>query len=403
MEAKAYNKTSMLPVPSTPPAPHNNILCSKKIRRISRGCAPIASRIPISPVFSCAAANILQVTPISATHSAIPPIIMNSVTPSSVNRLTVSVLGSLFYEPSTRTNLSFSTAMMRLGGSVVGFSDPGSSSTTKGETLKDTINMVSSYADLIVMRNPREGAAKAASLYSSVPVINAGDGGHLHPTQTLTDMVTILRYRGSADDMKIGLCGDLKYGRTVHSLLHFLERYHNVQIYLISPDVLALPDYMVQFLKAHNMPFCQACSIEEVLPELDVLYMTRIQRERFSSAQEYENLEGNYQLTAEKMKRAKKDMLVLHPLPRVDEIAQDVDDDPRAVYFRQARFGMFGRMALLLTLSKLPFVRAGHQDIGAHGVRCTNPKCITHSEAYLPLEGAAGTRCPYCDAPLEAL
>lgn len=313
------------------------------------------------------------------------------------------VLGSLFYEPSTRTNLSFSTAMMRLGGSVVGFSDPGSSSTTKGETLKDTINMVSSYADLIVMRNPREGAAKAASLYSSVPVINAGDGGHLHPTQTLTDMVTILRYRGSADNMKIGLCGDLKYGRTVHSLLHFLERYHNVQIYLISPDVLALPDYMVQFLKAHNMPFCQARSIEEVLPELDVLYMTRIQRERFSSAQEYENLEGNYQLTAEKMKRAKKDMLVLHPLPRVDEIAQDVDDDPRAVYFRQARFGMFGRMALLLTLSKLPFVRAGYQDIGAHGVRCTNPKCITHSEAYLPLEGAAGTRCPYCDAPLEAL
>ena len=313
------------------------------------------------------------------------------------------VLGSLFYEPSTRTNLSFSTAMMRLGGSVVGFSDPGSSSTTKGETLKDTINMVSSYADLIVMRNPREGAAKAASLYSSVPVINAGDGGHLHPTQTLTDMVTILRYRGSADDMKIGLCGDLKYGRTVHSLLHFLERYHNVQIYLISPDVLALPDYMVQFLKAHNMPFCQARSIEEVLPELDVLYMTRIQRERFSSAQEYENLEGNYQLTAEKMKKEKKDMLVLHPLPRVDEIAQDVDDDPRAVYFRQARFGMFGRMALLLTLSKLPFVRAGHQDIGAHGVRCTNPKCITHSEAYLPLEGTDGTRCPYCDAPLEVL
>ena len=312
------------------------------------------------------------------------------------------VLGSLFYEPSTRTNLSFSTAMMRLGGSVVGFSDPGSSSTTKGETLKDTINMVSSYADMIVMRNPREGAAKAASLYSSVPVINAGDGGHLHPTQTLTDMVTILRYRGSADDMKIGLCGDLKYGRTVHSLLHFLERYHNVQIYLISPDVLALPDYMVQFLKSHNMPFCQARSIEEVLPELDVLYMTRIQRERFSSAQEYENLEGNYQLTAEKLRRAKKDMLVLHPLPRVDEIAQDVDDDPRAVYFRQARFGMFGRMALLLTLSKLPFIRAGHQDIGAHGIQCSNPKCITHTEPYLPLTGRAGARCPYCDAPLEA-
>ena len=214
------------------------------------------------------------------------------------------VLGSLFYEPSTRTNLSFSTAMMRLGGSVVGFSDPRSSSTTKGETLKDTINMVSCYADMIVMRNPREGAAKAASLYSSVPVINAGDGGHLHPTQTLADMVTILRMRGSADDMKIGLCGDLKYGRTVHSLLHFLERFHNVQVYLIAPDALKLPDYMISFLKEHNMPYCEVNSIDEVLPELDVLYMTRIQRERFTSAQEYENLEGSYQLTAEKMKRA---------------------------------------------------------------------------------------------------
>ena len=266
------------------------------------------------------------------------------------------VLGSLFYEPSTRTNLSFSTAMMRLGGSVVGFSDPNATSASKGETLKDTINMVSSYADMIVMRNPREGAAKVASMYSSVPVINAGDGGHLHPTQTLADMITILRMRGSADDMKIGLCGDLKYGRTVHSLLHFLQRYHNVQFYLIAPDALKLPDYMVKFLKDNNMPFCEVDSIDEVLPELDVLYMTRIQRERFVTAEEYANLEGNYQLTAEKMKRAKKDMLVLHPLPRVDEIAQDVDDDPRAVYFRQARFGMFGRMALLLTLSKLPVI-----------------------------------------------
>ena len=322
------------------------------------------------------------------------------------------VLGSLFYEPSTRTNLSFSTAMMRLGGSVVGFSDPGSSSTAKGESLKDTINMVSSYADMIVMRNPREGAAKAASMYSSVPVINAGDGGHLHPTQTLTDLLTIrnvkgrlnnltIGLRGSADDMKIGVCGDLKYGRTVHSLLHFLERYHNVQIYLIAPDALKLPDYMLRFLKEHNMPYCEVSSIDEVLPELDVLYMTRIQRERFVTAQEYENLEGNYQLTAEKLKRAKKDMLVLHPLPRVDEIAQDVDDDPRAVYFRQARFGMFGRMALLLTLSKLPFIRAGHQDIGAHGVKCSNHKCITKTERYLPLSGKPGDRCPYCDGVLE--
>lgn len=312
------------------------------------------------------------------------------------------VLGSLFYEPSTRTNLSFSTAMMRLGGSVVGFSDPGSSSTTKGETLKDTINMVSSYADMIVMRNSREGAAKAASMFSSVPVINAGDGGHLHPTQTLTDMVTILRLRGSADDMKIGLCGDLKYGRTVHSLLHFLERYHNVQIYLIAPDALALPDYMVRFLKEHNMPFCEVDSIDKVLPELDVLYMTRIQRERFVTAEEYQNLEGNYQLTEEKLKRAKKDMLVLHPLPRVDEIAQDVDADPRAVYFRQARFGMFGRMALLLTLSKLPFIRADQQYVaGVQGIKCSNHKCVTKTEAYLPLTGVVGGRCPYCDAMLE--
>ncbi|WP_283674923.1 aspartate carbamoyltransferase [Butyricicoccus sp. Marseille-Q5471] len=311
------------------------------------------------------------------------------------------VLGSLFYEPSTRTNLSFSTAMMRLGGSVVGFSDPNSSSTAKGETLKDTISMVSSYADLIVMRNPREGAAKAASLYSSVPVINAGDGGHLHPTQTLTDMVTILRMRGSADNMKIGLCGDLKYGRTVHSLLHFLERYHNVQIYLIAPDALKLPDYMVHFLKEHQMPFCEVSALDEVLPELDVLYMTRIQRERFVSAQEYENLEGNYQLTAAKMKRAKKDMLVLHPLPRVDEIAQDVDDDPRAVYFKQARYGMFGRMALLLTLSKLNFQRPAKHGIGTDGVRCSNPKCITKTEPYLPLDVPVGARCPYCDALIE--
>lgn len=312
------------------------------------------------------------------------------------------VLGSLFYEPSTRTNLSFNTAMKRLGGSVVGFSSASSASIMKGETLKDTISMVSCYTDMIVIRNQKEGAAKASSIYSSVPVINAGDGGHLHPTQTLTDMVTILRLRGSADHMKIGLCGDLKYGRTVHSLLHFLERYHDVQVYLIAPKALSLPDYMLQFLKTHNMPFCEVSSIEEALPELDVLYMTRIQRERFSNATEYKRLEGSYRLTEAKMKRAKKDMLVLHPLPRVDEIAQDVDDDPRAVYFRQARYGMFGRMALLLTLSKLPFERAAHHTIGAEGVHCTNPNCVTHTEEYLPLSGAVGARCPYCDAPLEA-
>ena len=311
-------------------------------------------------------------------------------------------LATLFYEPSTRTRLSFTSAMMELGGSVIGFSDANSSSVSKGETVADTVRVIRCFADIIAMRHFKEGAPLVASQYAGVPVINAGDGGHLHPTQTLADMITILRMRGSADDMKIGLCGDLKYGRTVHSLLHFLQRYHNVQFYLIAPDALKLPDYMVKFLKDNNMPFCEVDSIDEVLPELDVLYMTRIQRERFVTAEEYTNLEGNYQLTAEKMKRAKKDMLVLHPLPRVDEIAQDVDDDPRAVYFRQARFGMFGRMALLLTLSKLPFERAGHHEIGADpGIRCSNHKCITRSELYVPLHGKVGDRCPYCDAAIE--
>ena len=311
-------------------------------------------------------------------------------------------IATLFYEPSTRTRLSFEAAMINLGGQVLGFSEASSSSASKGESVADTIRVISCYADICAMRHPKEGAPLVASQKSRIPVINAGDGGHLHPTQTLADMITILRMRGSADDMKIGLCGDLKYGRTVHSLLHFLQRYHNVQFYLIAPDALKLPDYMVKFLKDNNMPFCEVDSIDEVLPELDVLYMTRIQRERFVTAEEYANLEGNYQLTAEKMKRAKKDMLVLHPLPRVDEIAQDVDDDPRAVYFRQARFGMFGRMALLLTLSKLPFERAGHHEIGADpGIRCSNHKCITRSELYVPLHGKVGDRCPYCDAALE--
>ena len=204
------------------------------------------------------------------------------------------VLGSLFYEPSTRTNLSFSTAMMRLGGNVVGFSNPNSSSAAKGETLKDTITMVSNYADMIVMRNPNEGAAKAASMFSEVPVINAGDGGHLHPTQTLADMTTILRLRGSADNMKIGLCGDLKYGRTVHSLIHFLANYENVQFYLIAPRELAIPEYLRQFMVEHKMKFYEVSGLEPVIPMLDVLYMTRIQKERFASLDVYESLKGTY-------------------------------------------------------------------------------------------------------------
>lgn len=310
------------------------------------------------------------------------------------------ILGSLFYEPSTRTNLSFSTAMMRLGGSVVGFSDPRATSMAKGETLKDTVSMISSYADMIVMRNPNEGAAKAAALFSSVPVINAGDGGHLHPTQTLTDMVTILRLRGSADNMKIGLCGDLKYGRTVHSLIKFLEKYHNIQFYLIAPRELCIPEYIRRFMREHNMQFFEVSGLEPVLPMLDVLYMTRIQRERFSSEAEYLSLKGTYCLDARKLKDAKSQLLVMHPLPRVDEIAQDVDDDPRAVYFEQARFGMYARMALLLTLSRQGHERVRKLPHATPWRRCTNPKCITHTETYLPMQAvwtSEGECCSYCD------
>lgn len=314
------------------------------------------------------------------------------------------VLGSLFYEPSTRTNLSFSTAMMRLGGSVMGFSDPNSSSTSKGESLKDTFTMVSSYADMIVMRNPKEGAAKAAMLYSSVPVINAGDGGHLHPTQTLTDMTTILRLRGSADNMKIGICGDLKYGRTVHSLIKFLQKFKNVQFYLVAPRELAIPEYIRRFMRENNMQFYEVSGLEPVLPMLDVLYMTRIQKERFTSEQEYNSLKGIYCLNARKMNSAKENLLVMHPLPRVDEIAQDVDDDPRAVYFEQARFGMYARMALLLTLSKQPHKRPKPSPVGRLDRACTNPKCITKSESYVPMtiiQSVDGEFCPYCDKPVE--
>lgn len=314
------------------------------------------------------------------------------------------VLGSLFFEPSTRTNLSFSTAMMRLGGSVVGFSNPSSSSTAKGETLKDTIHMVSNYADLIVMRNPHEGAAKAASMFSEVPVINAGDGGHFHPTQTLADMTTILRLRGSADNMKIGICGDLKYGRTVHSLIHFLANYENVQFYLIAPRELAIPEYLRQFMNEHKMKYYEVSGLEPVIPMLDVLYMTRIQRERFSSIKEYNSLKGIYCLSASKLRDAKKELLIMHPLPRVDEIAQDVDDDPRAVYFDQARYGMYARMALLLTLSKQGRQRMPKMVKGKPHLCCTNPKCITRSETYLPMDtvpSPEGERCIYCDQLVE--
>ncbi|MCD7757180.1 MAG: aspartate carbamoyltransferase [Clostridiales bacterium] len=312
------------------------------------------------------------------------------------------VQANLFYEPSTRTNFSFQTAMLRLGGKVFGFADPKSSSTAKGESLKDTIKMVSAYADVIVMRSPKEGAAKAASIYSETPVINAGDGGHMHPTQTLADLTTIQRYRGSIDDLNIGLCGDLKNGRTVHSLIKALAKFDNIRFYLIAPRELAVPEYMRTFMRERGMKFVEVTGLEPVIPMLDVLYMTRIQQERFSSPWEYEQVRGIYVLTRKKLERAKPDMMVLHPLPRVDEISVDVDDDPRAYYFEQARCGMYIRMALLMDLANQPHRIPDPVEIGTTP-RCSNPNCITQSEKYLPpltkLVGGVEC-CAYCDKEL---
>jgi aspartate carbamoyltransferase catalytic subunit len=313
---------------------------------------------------------------------------------------------NLFYEPSTRTNFSFQTAMLRLGGTVFGFADPKSSSVAKGETLKDTIKMVSGYADVVVMRTPWEGAAKAASLYSNVPVINAGDGGHMHPTQTMADLTTITRLRGGVDGLSIGLCGDLKNGRTVHSLIKAMEKFQGVKFYLISPRELAIPGYLHQFMDERGIWRVEVTGLEPVIPQLDVLYMTRVQRERFLDPLEYERNKGIYILTRGKLERAKPDMLVMHPLPRVDEIALDVDDDPRAVYFQQARFGMFARMALLSDLANQPRMEDRDMDaveIGTEPV-CTNPHCITQVERYLPplVKKVGGVDCcAFCDSPLK--
>ena len=309
------------------------------------------------------------------------------------------VMASLFFEPSTRTNFSFQTAMLRLGGNVFGFADPSSSSTSKGETLKDTIKMVSSYADVIVMRSPKEGAAKAASLYAEVPVINAGDGGHMHPTQTLTDLTTIASLRGEIRDLNIGLCGDLKNGRTVHSLIKAMAKFPNIRFYLIAPRELAVPGYMIEFMKANGQKFVEVTSLEATIPQLDVLYMTRIQRERFVDPLEYDRLKGVYVLNRSKLQNARKDLLIMHPLPRVDEIAQDVDDDPRAVYFEQARYGMFARMALLMKMVEQGRRRPESQPIG-NGLLCHNKNCITQTELYLPnLTRDVGGKCccAFCD------
>lgn len=260
------------------------------------------------------------------------------------------LLGTLFFEPSTRTRLSFESAMLRLGGSVVGFSDASVSSAKKGESLQDTVKTVSQYADIIAMRHPQEGAAYLASLAADCPIINAGDGGHQHPTQTLTDMLTISNYKESFDNHVIGICGDLKYGRTVHSLIKILNLFEGNKYILISPEELKLPQYVKEEVFDENSEYEEVRSLDEVIDKIDILYMTRIQRERFYSDAQYTRLKDSYLLDKEKMDRAREDMIVLHPLPRVNEIAKEVDNDPRAVYFKQAKFGMYVRMALIIKL-----------------------------------------------------
>ena len=260
------------------------------------------------------------------------------------------ILATLFFEPSTRTRLSFESAMLSLGGSVLGFSSADSSSTTKGETLSDTIRTVSCYCDIIAMRHPKEGAPMAGSFKSLVPIINAGDGGHNHPTQTLTDLMTIRREKGRLGNMVVGLCGDLKFGRTVHSLIGAMSRYEGVSFVLISPQELRVPDYITRELEEKGISFREVETMEEVMPELDVLYMTRVQRERFFNEADYVRLKDTYILDPGKLAAAKADLSVMHPLPRVNEISTKVDDDPRAVYFEQVRNGRYVRMALIKTL-----------------------------------------------------
>ncbi|MBM7871872.1 aspartate carbamoyltransferase catalytic subunit [Clostridium pascui] len=261
------------------------------------------------------------------------------------------ILAALFYEPSTRTRLSFEAAMLRLGGRIIGFSEPNSTSVSKGESLEDTIKIISCYSDIIAIRHPKEGSAERASLYSDVPVINAGDGANQHPTQTLTDLSTIQNLKGRLSNLTVGLCGDLKFGRTVHSLIKALSRYSNNKIILISPDELKIPDYIKEeVLKNDSMEIQEVKSLEEVIDNLDILYMTRIQKERFDSEDEYLRLKDSYILTKEKLTNAKDDMLILHPLPRVNEIHPDIDLDKRATYFKQARYGMYVRMALISKL-----------------------------------------------------
>ena len=261
------------------------------------------------------------------------------------------ILATLFFEPSTRTRLSFESAMLSLGGQVLGISSAASSSASKGESVADTIRVVSAYCDIIAMRHPKEGAPLVATMHSLVPVINAGDGGHNHPTQTLTDLMTIHKEKGHVDNLTVGFCGDLKFGRTVHSLVAAMSRYTGIRFVFVSPEELKLPRYVKeQYIKEKNIPYTQSASLEEVMPELDVLYMTRVQKERFFNEEDYLRLKDSYILTPDKLANAKKDLCILHPLPRVNEISVAVDDDPRACYFKQAQNGRYIRMALIMKL-----------------------------------------------------
>lgn len=315
------------------------------------------------------------------------------------------ILATLFFEPSTRTRLSFESAMYSLGGSVLSMTDSATSSVAKGETVSDTARTVSYLADIIAMRHPKEGAALAASESVRIPVINAGDGGHCHPTQTLADLLTIHREKGTFDDLTVGLCGDLKYGRTVHSLINALSRYRNVKFVLISPEELKLPVYVKDgVLRKNKLDYRETVSLEEALPSLDILYMTRIQRERFDSPEAYERLKDSFVLDAEKMKLAKKDCSVLHPLPRVTEISTDVDDDPRACYFKQVANGRLMRMALILKLLFSEGSESGKEYISNR--KCTNPRCITSVERgirqrFLRDDADGSYRCAYCEAKQE--
>jgi len=308
------------------------------------------------------------------------------------------IMASMFFEPSTRTQSSFQAAMLRLGGSVIGFSGTGGTSVQKGENFQDTVYIMSQYSDLITIRHPQDGAALAASEICDIPVINAGDGRHLHPTQSLTDLMTITRLKGNIENLNIAICGDLLYGRAVHTLLFALSKFKHNKIYLISTAKLRVPQYVKDIVIQSGNTLIECESLEEYMSEFDVLYMTRIQRERFDSQEEYLAQSGIYVLTAEKLKKAKSDMIILHPLPKVDEIEYAVDSDPRAKYFAQAKYGMYIRMALILSMLNGDFI--SHFPKPQSGKACNNPHCISCNEKHLPALSkfkASKEFCVYCD------